>query len=101
VRWLTAGESRITLLAAEGRSVEEVAGDYRAWIRSLFLDLAKDAGARDPEQLAERLVLLYDGAGISAWMDRDPSATKAARSVATALVDAAIPETSRPAKSRK
>jgi hypothetical protein len=29
------------LLAAEGRSVEEVAGDYRAWIRSSFLDLAK------------------------------------------------------------
>jgi hypothetical protein len=46
-------------------------------------------------------MLLYDGAGISAWMDHDPSAAKAARSVATALVDAAIPHTTQPAKSRK
>src|SRR5712664_3555630 len=47
--------------APEGSSVEEVAEDYRAWVRSLFLDLAKEAGARDPEQLAQQLVLLYDG----------------------------------------
>ncbi len=87
--------------AADGSSVEEVAGDARAWIRSLFLDLAKEAGARDPEQLAQQLVLLYDGAGISAWMDHDPSAAKAARSVATVLVDAAIPEANRPAQRRK
>jgi hypothetical protein len=46
-------------------------------------------------------VLLYDGAGISAWMDHDPSAAKAARAVAAALVDAAIPAASQPARSRK
>jgi AcrR family transcriptional regulator len=86
--------------APEGSSIEEVAEDYRAWVRSLFLDLAHEAGARHPEQLAQQLVLLYDGAGISAWMDHDPSAAKAARSVATALVDAAIPAASRPATRR-
>jgi len=37
-------------------------------------------------------VLLYDGAGISAWLDRDPSAEDAARAVAAALVSAAIPD---------
>jgi AcrR family transcriptional regulator len=84
--------------APAGSSVEDVAEDYRAWVRSLFLDLANEAGARDPEQLAQQLVLLYDGAGISAWMDHDPSAAKAARSVATALVDAAIPEATQPAR---
>ena len=47
--------------AAAGSSVEAVAEDARAWIRSLFLDLAKEAGARDPAQLAQQLVLLYDG----------------------------------------
>jgi len=36
-------------------------------------------------------LVLYDGAGISAWMDHDPSAQAAARTVAAALVDAAIP----------
>ncbi len=78
--------------APEGSSVEGVAEDARTWVRSLFLDLAIEAGARDPARLAQQLVLLYDGAGISAWMDHDPSAAKTARSVATALVDAAIPQ---------
>jgi hypothetical protein len=87
--------------APEGSSVDEVAGDARAWVRSLFLDLAKEAGARHPQHLAQQLVLLYDGAGISAWMDHDPSAAKAARAVATALVDAAIPEAAQPGKSRR
>jgi AcrR family transcriptional regulator len=72
--------------------VEEVTEDYRAWLRELFVDLAKEAGATDPEALAQQLVLLYDGAGISAWMDHNPNAAKAARAVATALVDAAIPK---------
>ncbi|MGH7746348.1 MAG: hypothetical protein ACREQ5_16560, partial [Candidatus Dormibacteria bacterium] len=49
-----------------------------------------EAGATDPERLAQQLVLLYDGAGIGAWMDRDPTAAVAARTVAAALVDAAI-----------
>jgi AcrR family transcriptional regulator len=74
-----------------GASVEEVTEGHRTWFRALFLDLAKEAGATDPEVLAQQLVLLYDGAAISAWMDHNPSAAKSARTVAAALVDAAIP----------
>ncbi|MDJ0347262.1 TetR/AcrR family transcriptional regulator [Streptomyces sp. H10-C2] len=64
--------------------------EYRGWVRSLFTDLARAAGAADPEQLASQLVLLYDGAGVSARMDRDPGAAVVARTVATALIDAAL-----------
>jgi AcrR family transcriptional regulator len=78
--------------ASDGISVEDVTEDYRAWVRSLFLDLAEQAGAAEPEALARKLVLLYDGAGISAWMDHDPEAWKSSRDVAAALVDAAIPK---------
>jgi AcrR family transcriptional regulator len=67
------------------------AQDYRTWLHELFYDLARQAGAKDAKSLAQQLVLLYDGAGISAWMDRDPSAETAARAIAAALVDAAIP----------
>ncbi len=77
--------------ARPGGAVDEVSGEYRAWLHDLFTDLAHQAGATDPKGLAQQLVLLYDGAGISAWMDRDPSAEDAARTVAAALVDAAIP----------
>ncbi|MHB6910365.1 hypothetical protein [Streptomyces sp. DB-54] len=42
--------------------------------------------------VVQQLVVLHDGAGVGAWMDCDPSATTtAARTMATAVVDAAIP----------
>jgi AcrR family transcriptional regulator len=75
---------------APGSAVGEVAVEYREWVHSLFLDLAREAGAPQPEELAQQLVLLYDGAGISAWMDHDPSAARASRSIAVALVGAAL-----------
>jgi AcrR family transcriptional regulator len=77
--------------ARPGGAVEEVADEYRTWLHTLFFDLAREAGARDAKTLAQQLVLLYDGAGISAWMDHDPSAERAARAVAAALVDAQVP----------
>jgi hypothetical protein len=78
--------------APPGGIVEQTAADYRAWLHDLFFDLARQAHARDPKLLARQLVLLYDGAGISAWMDHDPGAETAALGVAAALVDAATPE---------
>ena len=79
--------------ARPGSIAQQETDNYRRWIHALFLDLAQQAGAHDPKTLAQQLVLLFDGAGISAWMDRDPSAENAARAVATALVDAAVPST--------
>jgi AcrR family transcriptional regulator len=73
-----------------GGVVEQVSDEYRAWVRTLFLDLAREAGAADPGLLAQQLVLLYDGAGIGAWMDRDPTAARAAQTAAAALVAGAI-----------
>ena len=77
--------------APPGGVVEQATQDYRTWLRELFFDLAKQAGAKDAKSLAQQLVLLYDGAGVGAWMDRDPSAETAARTIAAALVDVAIP----------
>lgn len=69
--------------------VMQATDTYRGWVRSLFTDLAQDAGAPEPEQLASRLVLLYDGAGVAARMDRDPGAADMAKTVAATLIDAA------------
>jgi hypothetical protein len=92
--------ARASAEAPEGTSIAEVSEGHRAWLRLLFLDLAKQTRARHPEELARQLMLLYDGAAISAWMDHNPSAATAARAVATALVDAAIPRT-QPTVSRR
>jgi AcrR family transcriptional regulator len=75
--------------AAHGSSVEQAADDYRASMRALFTDLAKEAGFADPDAVARQLHLLYDGATVSARMDRDPTSSTTARAAAAAILDAA------------
>jgi AcrR family transcriptional regulator len=79
-----------------GSRVRSVCDDSRAWMRSLLVDLSREAGAVDPERLARQLVLLYDGATVAAQMDRDPTSAAAARAVAAGLLDAALASGSPP-----
>ncbi|MCW2750261.1 MAG: TetR-family transcriptional regulator [Aeromicrobium sp.] len=72
-----------------GSLVERANDRYRQWLWTLFTDLAQEAGVVDFEGLARQLRLLYDGAGVSARMDRDPSVATSARAAAAALFDAA------------
>ena len=75
--------------APDDSSIAREADGYREWVRGLFTELAADAGVADPECLARQLHLLYDGAGLSARMDRDPSASTSARAAAAVLLAAA------------
>jgi AcrR family transcriptional regulator len=69
-------------------SVEaRAATTFRAWIHTLFLDLATNADADDPRHLAEALVLLYDGAVATAQMDKTPEAARTARRTAELILD--------------
>lgn len=78
--------------SAEGEPGEVVAEKYRAWLWSLFTDLAREVGARDPKQVGRQLFLLYDGAAVAARMDQDRgAAAKAVRSAVMALLDSAVP----------
>src|SRR3954470_14333545 len=67
----------------------EVCRMSRAWTRSLFTRLVREAGARDPEELAGQLMVLYDGSSVGARMDHTADAARAARTVAAVLLDAA------------
>ena len=86
---------RFISAAAESRpgdAGEVVAEEYRAWLWSLFTDLAEEAGASDPKQVGRQLFLLYDGAAVAARMDQDRgAAAQAVRSAVEALLEAAIP----------
>ncbi|HVS50539.1 MAG TPA: helix-turn-helix domain-containing protein [Candidatus Dormibacteraeota bacterium] len=83
---------RATAESRPGDASEVVAEEYRAWLRSLFTDLAKAAGASNAKQLGRQLALLYDGAAVAARLDQDRvGAAKAVRSAAVSLLDAAIP----------
>jgi AcrR family transcriptional regulator len=73
-----------------GGTVEQASDEFRDWFRTLFTDLATEAGAADPAALAGQLVLLYDGSAMSGRMDRNPDAFADARVIAAILIDAAI-----------
>jgi AcrR family transcriptional regulator len=79
-----------TAEGSHGGVIAQAAENYRTWIRALFTDLAEQAGAENPAELARQLQIIYDGAGLAAGMDRDPSITKSARAAAEALLDASL-----------
>jgi hypothetical protein len=77
--------------ADEGGKIKQACDESRAFIRTQFTELAREAGAPDPEGLGAQLVLLYDGAGVAAHADGNPKAPLAARALARQLVTAASP----------
>jgi AcrR family transcriptional regulator len=76
--------------APAGGRIDLATESYRDDIRGLFVELATQAGARDPELLATQLQMIYDGASLSVRMDRDPDVAIAQRAAAEALVQAAL-----------
>jgi len=76
--------------ARPGSAAAQMTDVYRSWLRALFTDLGAKAGAREPEALARQLHLIYDGVGLSARTDHDPTVSAVARAAATALLDAAL-----------
>jgi len=77
--------------ARPGSPIEPVCDEARVWVTDLFADLARQAGVAEPEPLARQLSLLYHGATLSGWMDRDQGAAATARTAAVTLLDAASP----------
>jgi AcrR family transcriptional regulator len=72
--------------AAPGSAEELATKDFRSWLHDLFGDLVNGADYREPGKLAAQLVMLYDGANISAQMDHNPAVAVAARDAAADLL---------------
>jgi len=79
-----------TAEATPGGVIEQAADNYRAWMRALFTDLAEQAGASKPAQLARQLQMIYDGTGLAARTERGPALAASARAAAEALLDASL-----------
>ncbi|MDG4806411.1 TetR/AcrR family transcriptional regulator [Micromonospora sp. WMMD1120] len=77
--------------AVHARTVE-----HKTVVRAWVTELARKAGAPDPELLARQLTLLIDGGLASGVLDGDPAIAEAARQSARTLVDSAL---DRPARS--
>jgi AcrR family transcriptional regulator len=83
--------ARASAEARPGSSVKAMCDESRAWNLALFADLARQAGAADPDRVALKLRLLYDGAGVSSHLDANSIAANAARAMAEMVLDQAIP----------
>jgi AcrR family transcriptional regulator len=82
--------ARASAEARPGSSVKAMCDESRAWNLTLFADLARQAGAADPDRVGQQLRLIYDGASVSAHVDANSSAVAAARAMAEMLLDQAI-----------
>jgi AcrR family transcriptional regulator len=82
--------------APSGGPVQEVTEGYRRWLRDLFTDLVREAGAADPSRLGRQLQMIYDGTNLAARIDHwDPDIATSAREAVEALLDASAPRRSR------
>jgi len=70
--------------------VKAVCAESRAFLLGRFTELARDAGAGDPELLGRQLVLLHDGASVAAHLDRNRDAVTTARTLAEQMLSSAL-----------
>jgi AcrR family transcriptional regulator len=84
--------ARASAEARPGSSVKAMCDESRAWMLGLFADLARQAGAADPDRVAQQLRLLYDGALVSAHVDTSTSAVANARAMAQLVLSASMEE---------
>jgi AcrR family transcriptional regulator len=77
---------RASAEAGASSIIKGACDESRAWLRSQFTELARQAKAADPELLGQQLVFLYDGAALAASVDGDRHAPQAARALAAQIL---------------
>lgn len=81
--------------AAPDSDVHARTVEHKNVVRAWLTDLARRAGADDPDQLARQLTLLLDGALAAGVLDADPATPTATKLAARVLVEAACPRSAR------
>jgi hypothetical protein len=60
--------------------------EQKMWMRGYLAELAAEGGAENPEDLAERLVILHEGANVAYSLGMAEDAAQEARQIAVTLV---------------
>jgi AcrR family transcriptional regulator len=60
--------------------------EQKRWLRGYLVELTAEAGAEDPEDLAEKLFILHEGATVANSLGMAADAARKARQIAVALV---------------
>jgi AcrR family transcriptional regulator len=77
---------RASAEAGASSVIKGTCDESRAWLRTQFTELARQAKAADPELLGQQLVFLYDGAALAASVDGDRNAPRAAKALAARII---------------
>jgi hypothetical protein len=64
--------------------------EHKAGVRERLRSLAEEAGAKEPEDLAERLFVVLEGAFITGALEGDEGILERVRPVVEDLLDAAV-----------
>ncbi len=67
-----------------------LAGEHKRLLNAYISELARDAGAEDPERIAQDLSILIDGAMVGAQVTGDAGAVARAKSIAETLLEASL-----------
>jgi hypothetical protein len=60
--------------------------EQKRWMRGYLVELATEAGAEDPEDLAEKLLILHEGATVASSLGVAAEAVQKAKQTAEGLV---------------
>lgn len=74
-----------------GHPAHAMAVEQKKWLREYFAKLAEEAGAENPADLAERLVILHEGATVAHSLEAATDTARKAKEIAAVLV-ADLPE---------
>ncbi len=70
--------------------IRQICKDYKTLVRGYILSLCEQAGAANPQELAEELALLLEGATVTAQVSQNPKTAKIAKRAAKALIGKSI-----------
>ena len=70
--------------------IRQICKEYKKLVKEYIQHLCQQAGARDPQKLAEELALLLEGATVTAQVSQNSKTAQTAKRVAKVLVDKAI-----------
>ncbi len=69
--------------------IRQICQEYKKLVKGYIQELCVEAGASDPQSLAEELALLLEGATVTAQISQSPKIAKTAKRAAKALIDKA------------
>ena len=74
----------------EDSPVRDICREYKKLMHAYIVNLALEAGASDPEALADELALLLEGAIVTAQVSDRSKPAKTAKNIASSLIKAAL-----------